>query len=143
MRLSDRVLELWREVEEEGRIDAMDEYFAEDYVRHSEEGDASREEFKQIIDDLHAGFPDLTFEVLDLVEEGDRVAYRWRSTGTHDGPYLDVPATHRRVVASGLTISRFDDDGRTVEDWASWNKVSVLHTLGIIPIGRGSGSLGN
>jgi steroid delta-isomerase-like uncharacterized protein len=140
MNLSERVLDLWREVEEEGRLDAMDEYFAEDYVRHSEDGDASREEFKQIIDDLHTGFPDLTFEVLDLVEQDDRVAYRWRSTGTHDGPYLGVPATHRRVVASGITISRFDAEGRTAEDFASWNKVSVLHTLGIIPIDRGGGS---
>lgn len=134
MGLRERVLQIWREVENEGQLDAMDRHFAADYVRHSEEGSASREEFKQIISDLHVGFPDLEFEVLDVVEEGNKAAYRWRSTGTHDGPYLGVPPTHRRVTATGITISRFDEDGRTAEDWASWNKVSVLHTLGIIPI---------
>jgi predicted ester cyclase len=47
---------------------------------------------------------------------------------------MGVPPTHKRITATGITISRLEG-GRIVEEWASWNKVSVLHTLGIIPIG--------
>jgi predicted ester cyclase len=46
---------------------------------------------------------------------------------------MGVPPTHKRVTAEGLTISRFSD-GRIAEEWASWNKVAVLHRLGIFPI---------
>lgn len=129
------IAEIWRVLDVERRLDQVDRYFDPAYVRHSEEGDYSREEFAAVLAALHAGFPDLTSEVADVVCEGDRVAYRWVSEGTHRGEYMGVPATNRRVRATGITISRFGPDGRLLEDWASWNKVSVLHALGIIPIG--------
>jgi predicted ester cyclase len=47
---------------------------------------------------------------------------------------MGVPPTHRPVTFGGITISRFDDDGRIVEDWASWDRVTVLHRLGIVPL---------
>ncbi|MFC7766345.1 ester cyclase [Leucobacter soli] len=99
------------------------------------QGDQTLEDFKRILNGLHSGFPDLRSEVVDIVEEGDRVAYRWVSTGTHLGDYLGAPPTGRTVTASGITISRFEN-GRIVEDWASWNEVSVLHSIGVLPIDR-------
>jgi steroid delta-isomerase-like uncharacterized protein len=103
------------------------------YVRHSGETTLNREEFTATVDELIAAFPDLTMTIADAVEDGDRVAYRWESVGTHSGPYLGIPATHRRVTARGMTISRFED-GRIVEDWTSWDKASVLSSLGIIQL---------
>jgi hypothetical protein len=44
-----------------------------------------------------------------------------------------VPPTHQRIVATGITFAQVRD-GKLAEEWASWNKVSVLHNLGIIPI---------
>jgi predicted ester cyclase len=69
----------------------------------------------------------------EIVAEGDLVAWRWVGAGTHEHSYMGVPATHKRVGAEGLTISRFRD-GLIAEEWASWNKVTVLHRLGIFPI---------
>ncbi|MFT3865153.1 MAG: ester cyclase [Solirubrobacterales bacterium] len=126
--------EIWRRLDDEHRLTEIERYFADDYVRHSSEGDYDREGFVAVLEALHGGFPDLTSRVVDAVAEGDRLAYRWISEGTHRGEYMGVPATGRTVTATGITISRFDADGRVAEDWASWNKVSVLHTLGIIPI---------
>jgi predicted ester cyclase len=50
---------------------------------------------------------------------------------------MGVPPTYRSITFSGMTISRFDPDGRIAEDWASWNRVSVLHSLGIVPLDTG------
>jgi steroid delta-isomerase-like uncharacterized protein len=128
------LIEAWRLVYPGGDLDAMDRFMADDYVRHSDSGDLSREQFKAVTGQLNEAFPDLEFSIEDTVAEGDRVCYRWLSTGTHMGTYLGVPATHRQIAATGITISRFDSSGRIAEDWASWNAVSVLHSLGIIPI---------
>jgi steroid delta-isomerase-like uncharacterized protein len=133
--LREALVEAWRILDGEKRLEAMPEFFAEDFVRHSSEGDYSREQFAAVVAALHAGFPDLEARIEDTVVDGDKVAYRWVSDGTHLGEYLGVPPTNRRVRATGITISRFGADGRMVEDWASWNKTSVLHTLGIIPLG--------
>lgn len=126
---------MWRALDDEQRLDQMDRYFSDAYIRHSQEGQMSREEFREALAALQAGFPDLRTRISDAVVEGNRVAYRWSAVGTHEGTYLGAPATHKEIEATGITIATFGGDGRIEEDWASWNKVSVLHPLGIIPIG--------
>lgn len=109
------------------------ERFTDDYVRHSGDGDHSREDFLAILLALRQAVPDLTFTIESTIAQGDRVAYRWASEGTHQAPYLGVPATERHIRASGITVSRFVGE-RIAEDWASWNRASLLHSLGIIPL---------
>lgn len=128
------LIEAWNVIDGERRLEAMEEYFAPNYVRHAEDGTYSREEFRDLLASLYEAVPDLRYAILDSVAELDRVAYRWTSEGTHLGTYLGIPATHKRITAGGITISRFGADGRIAEDWASWNRASVLHSLGIIPI---------
>ena len=131
------VREMWVAVSERGPA-AMLDYLAEDYVRHASERDYTREEFVEILTERHEAFPDLRSVTEDVVDGGDRVAYRWSSLGTHRGIYLRIPPTGRPVRAEGITISRCEN-GLIVEDWASWNKNSVLHSLGILPIPSGWG----
>ena len=66
-------------------------------------------------------FEDLSFEVLDQVAEGDRVASRFVLSGSNRG---------RRVRMWGIVISRLRD-GRIVEDWASFDGVELLRQLGL------------
>lgn len=112
---------------------AFDAVFRPDYVRHSGDSSLTREEYRTVIKELYAAFPDLEMAIIDAVEQGDRVAFRWESTGTHTGSYYGVPPTNRRVTARGMTISRFEGDC-IVEDWTSWDKASVLDSLGIIQL---------
>jgi steroid delta-isomerase-like uncharacterized protein len=130
---AEQLATMWR-ILDDGGFDQMDHFFADGYVRHGDEGDQSREEFRQSLAELGRAFPDLASSVSQVLVDGNQVAYRWSATGTHHAPYLRAPPTRRMITASGITISRFDADGRIAEDWASWNKVSVLHSLGIIPI---------
>lgn len=128
------VREAWKALAPAHDLTAIAAYFADDYIRHSSDGgDYTRDDFKGVLEALHTGFPDLEVEVQDVVANGDRVAYRWRSMGTHRGEYYGVPPTQRRIVASGITFGQVSG-GKIAEEWASWNKVSLLHNLGIIPI---------
>jgi predicted ester cyclase len=66
-------------------------------------------------------FDDLTFEVVDQIAEGDRVASRFVLTGANRG---------RRVRLWGITISRVRD-GRIVEDWSTLDSLELLKQLGL------------
>src|SRR5262249_31428682 len=128
-----RLEKIWVAIDR-GRVGVMPLYFAADYVRHSDEGDLSREGFAEGLAALHAGFPDLESAIEAVISGPDRAAWLWSARGTHDGIYMGVPPTNRRVTFSGITISRFDECGLICEDWASWNRVSVLHRMGILPL---------
>jgi steroid delta-isomerase-like uncharacterized protein len=128
------VLEAWNMISGEKRLEAFEDYFADDYVRHGEAGDYSRAQLREIMVDIQQAFPDLIVSIVDVVADADRVAYRWESAGTHAGTYMGVPATNKRIAAEGMNIVRIDG-GRIAEEWGSWSKSSFLHNLGIIEIG--------
>jgi predicted ester cyclase len=67
-------------------------------------------------------FDNLSFDVIDQVAEGDRVASRWILTGTNHG---------RAVRLEGITISRLRD-GRIVEDWNGFDSLELLRALGLV-----------
>lgn len=134
MAFTDLIVAAWSQAN--GRFGSgpgFEALLSSNYVRHSGESTLTRDEFTASVDELLTAFPDLTMTIADAVEQGDRVAYRWESAGTHSAPYLGIPATHKHVIARGMTISRFSD-GRIVEDWTSWDKASVLDSLGIIQL---------
>jgi ketosteroid isomerase-like protein len=51
--------------------------------------------------------PPVNFAILDMIEEGDRVAVRWQLSATHHGEPLNLAM---------IAIYRFED-GRIAEDW--------------------------
>lgn len=120
--------------ESTGSVDSLDPYYASDFVRHGRR-DRTFEEYKVLLADIRIGVPDMNRTVLDVLEDGDRVAVRWESTGTHLGPLFGALATGRSILARGITISRVED-GKIAEEWGSWDELSVLHDIGIMPIDR-------
>jgi len=134
MTLTDLLLRAWADVSgPNGFGPGFDAVFSPDYVRHSGDSTLDRDQYRAVIEELYTAFPDLTMTILDAVEQDDRVAFRWESTGTHTGSYLGVLPTHRPVTARGMTISRFEAN-QVVEDWTTWDKASVLDSLGIIQL---------
>jgi len=127
------VKEAWAAIAARDDPTAIERYFANDYVRHSFGADYTRDELRAILDSLGQAFPDLETTNVDIVAEGDRVAYRWEATGTHTGSYMGAPPTQKRIKAGGINIARVEA-GRIAEEWSSWDKVSFLHALGIIPL---------
>ena len=50
---------------------------------------------KQFIVGLSKAFPDLHFQIEDIVAEGDKVAYRLTVSGTHKGEFQGIPPTNK------------------------------------------------
>lgn len=113
-----------------GDMAAADELLAEDLVEHNplpNQG-AGREGHKQVVSLFRSAFPDLKVSTEDLVEDGDRVALRWKAEGTHRGELMGIAATGKRVTMTGIEILRVAG-GKIVERWAEDNGAMVLHQL--------------
>lgn len=77
---------------------------------------------------MWAGFPDLTIELLDAVSEGDKVAVRFRGTGTQRGEFQGMPATGRSFTAEGISILRYQKD-KVVERHNIFDFLSMMQQL--------------
>jgi steroid delta-isomerase-like uncharacterized protein len=126
------VRRFYEEVWAKGNLDVADELFAADYVRHDlRAGDPTPgpEGQKQIAAAFRAAFPDLTWEIDFLLADGDFVAGRWTSTGTHLKQWAGVEATGRTMRFSGINVFRFED-GKVVELWNHRDDLGLMQQLG-------------
>src|ERR1700736_6109723 len=116
----------------EGRLDRVEEVLEADYVDH-DDGSVGVEAFRHRIAGFRAAFPDLRVTVDQVLEDGEYVASRTTTTGTHDEPLFGIPATGRRVELTGVDIVRVSSNGRAAERWGGLNTYSLLKQLGAIP----------
>jgi steroid delta-isomerase-like uncharacterized protein len=87
---------------------------------------------KQLIMMLRTAFPDFHITVEDMVAEGDRVAVRVRTQGTHQGEFMGISATGKEVTQTGIEILRIAG-GKAVERWGEFDNLGMMQQLGVIP----------
>jgi steroid delta-isomerase-like uncharacterized protein len=118
-----------------GEIDGFGELLAEDFVEHEETPglEPTKEGVKQFFHMYKAAFPDLRMEPQDVLVAGEKVVARTRATGTHQGEFLGLPATGKRVDVQLIDIIRFGDDGLAREHWGVFDALAMLQQLGAIP----------
>jgi predicted ester cyclase len=119
----------------QGNVDLADELYSAEYVTHAlgPQFAPTLEGLKMFIRALREGLPDLVCPMEEVVAEGERVAGRFSLRGTHTGTLLGIPATGQQVNVGVMVIARFDERGKWIEDWASWDQLGMLQQLGVIP----------
>jgi steroid delta-isomerase-like uncharacterized protein len=107
----------------------LKELVADEYTNpRGERGPAA---FGVSLEMLHAGFPDIHYEVEDVVADGDRVAARWRWKGTHKGAFAGYPPSGRAVTNDGMAIFQLRD-GKIVNSWLQTDRLGFLQELGVV-----------
>jgi steroid delta-isomerase-like uncharacterized protein len=127
------ILRAWQAAWGEGDVDDFEKILAPGYVRHTHAHDKDVTALRQEIADSRAAFPDLKTEILVSVEQGDMVALRWRSYGTHTGSFMSVPPTGRKVEVVGASFCRFVD-GLLAEEWVVWDPRELLSAMKIFSV---------
>lgn len=89
------------------------------------------EAYKSQIHMYLKAYPDLQFTIEDLIAEGDRVACCWTISGTHQGEFMGVPATGKRVSWDGVTIHQITngkimDSNVTMDTWGLMQQFGVV-----------------
>lgn len=67
-----------------------------------------------------------------MVVDDENVAFAYTLTGTHQGEFLGVAATGKRIQVRGLQIGRFES-GQIVERWGSTDQLTILQQIGAAP----------
>jgi len=91
-----------------------------------------REHFKQFWRGFRSAFTNIRVEILDTIEQDDRVAARWTMAMTHSGTFLGIAPSNKQVNVNGISIQRFVD-GQIVAGWDNWDQLSLLVQLGALP----------
>jgi steroid delta-isomerase-like uncharacterized protein len=122
------------EVITQGNIDAAAQFVWEDVIEQVPlpgQG-PGLEGLQHILRVMRSGFPDLDFSVKEQVAEGDKVVSRFEWTGTHQGEFLGVRATGRRVSVWGVVIDRLLD-GRIKDTRIIMDTLGLMVQLGVFP----------
>lgn len=79
---------------------------------------------------LRSAFGDLSYEIHDAFGEGDRVAVRLTTRGTHTGEFMGKAPTGKQFQIEAIHIYRIQD-GKVAEHWAKRDDVALASQLGL------------
>jgi steroid delta-isomerase-like uncharacterized protein len=142
-RSSKDVIGRWVEIVNTGSLDALGEVWAPGCVVHAGGGIPAvqgLDALGEVLGLYGAALPDLSVTVEEIVAEGDRIAARFTTRGTHTGEFLGVPGTGKSVVMGGFAIFRIVD-GLIAEEWLLDDLVSFLTQTGAFPPPQASGDV--
>ena len=126
------VRRLYAGVMGKGNMTEADELLSTQYVEHLPAPTPGREGLKQLVMMVRSAFPDIHNTVEDAVAEGDRVAVRIVSRGTHQNAFLGIPPSGKAVEWGEIHIYRVVG-GKIVEHWGEADLFGVLQQIGAIP----------
>ena len=89
--------------------------------------------FKNHIEGCRRAFPDLRITVDDTVAERNEVVLHWTARGTHQGQFLGMQPTQRKITIDGTSIYRLEG-AKIAETHANWNLASMMTQLGVVEV---------
>lgn len=130
---------LYEEVWNKRKLEAMSELVSPSHALHGPNltgASVGPEAYRQQVAVFVAAFPDLRWKVEDTIAERDKVVVVWSFTGTHEGEYMGIAATHKKVFVEGITIHHISN-GKIMDSDAIWDMWGMMQQLGVAPsLGR-------
>ena len=89
------------------------------------------EGIKQFFGMMFAAFPDFHVVIDDQVAEGDKVVTRKTVSGTHQGDFMGIPATGKRMEIPVIDVFRVVN-GKCTDHWSVSDQMSMMQQLGLV-----------
>jgi steroid delta-isomerase-like uncharacterized protein len=124
----------FEEVWNRGNVDLLDELLASDYINHTPstpDPPPGPSGLKPIVRAIRQAFPDLHYEIKDVVATEHAVVMRVIMTGTHRGDLFGLAPTGRRVSVNQINIEHIEN-GRIVEHWRVTDEMNLMRQLGVL-----------
>lgn len=115
-------------------LDAVNHLVAADFMEHVPfpgQG-PGREGLKFVLDSMFTGFPDMNWTVQEQVAEGEKVVTRFTWTGTHQGEFMGIPPTNKKVEVWGVVIDVVKNN-LFAESRIIMDNIGLLQQLGVMP----------
>ncbi|HEY7271991.1 MAG TPA: ester cyclase [Actinoplanes sp.] len=114
-----------------GSLETCTEFITEDFIINIAGMPfqmRGRDAWMQNAQVMRSAFPNVAGHIEDIFSSGDRVAVRLTMTGTHEGEFLDIPATGRTVEYTSIEIYRIAG-GLLAEEWISSDIATMMRQL--------------
>lgn len=108
------------EAYQNGNVDVLDEILHPEYapdnlvdfLEQFNKMDLSKgiEKVKQRMMEVRKGTSDLSFDIVEIIAEGDTVAIFYKFKAKHVGLYLGIPGTGKHFSSTGFHLFKFKDD---------------------------------
>jgi steroid delta-isomerase-like uncharacterized protein len=129
----------FNEVLNQGHLEVVDEIYTSDYTLDAPvRSDGSslargltqgREQLKQRVILFRTGFPDIHFDMDEIVGERDTVVVRYTFRGTHLGLFAGVEPSGRSIAIPGILIAHLID-GKIQEALSAFDSGELMKQLG-------------
>ena len=136
MNLIERNKELMKKFET--MINTADEVLAEElvdsnapfYTPASPEPLYGGKGYLSVVHWMRKGFSDVQWHITDMVADEDKVAVKWNLTATHDGDFMGVKPTNKKISVCVMNFYYFNNDGKVTNDIAADGMMGILRGIG-------------
>ena len=116
-----------------GDLEGLCQYWSSDMRHYTRASAHDYDAVKGIVGSFMNAFPDLQFQIDDIVAEGDRVVTRMTARATNTGSYMGLPPTGKQINCTVMGIARVNPDGKIVEHWGVTDELTMMSQIGVLP----------
>jgi steroid delta-isomerase-like uncharacterized protein len=126
---------LYEEVWNERKLEVVDQLISPSHALQDTVLSGSQvgpELYKRRVVEFTTGFPDICFTIEDTIAEKEKIVVSWIFSGTHQGEFMEIPATGRKISVEGITIHHIRN-GKILDSCARWDTLGLMRQLGAFP----------
>jgi predicted ester cyclase/DNA-binding transcriptional ArsR family regulator len=119
------------EVQTMGNFEVFEELFADDFIDHTPQPGTTPDKagVRKLYTYLRSAFPDFHAEIHWQLADGDRVTTYKTYYGTHEGLFLGIAPTHRKIHFETVDVMRVKN-GKITDHWGVGNLLSLMQQIG-------------
>ena len=124
---------LFKDVLTDDNIDMIDELYAEDYefdapalAANAGPTQSGREAFKARVKAFRGAFPDISYNIDNIVSDCEIICTKFHMTGTHQGPFAGFAPTGRFATITCVHFTKLNDEGKIKKTWAGFTNIAEV-----------------
>lgn len=114
--------------------EAVLNFYHNNFIRKDMSNDYiySKEKLQKIIENYIYAFPDVFFDIDDLMEKDGQIVVCWTADGHHRGKIMNIPATGKHITFKGVSVLSIENQ-KIKNVWYLWDEASMLRQMGLLP----------
>jgi steroid delta-isomerase-like uncharacterized protein len=118
----------------QGRLSLLDTLLDKHYINHTPSTPnppPGPDGLKPIVAAIRRAFPDLHYDIQDLVVNDSMAVARVIMTGTQLDSLFDLPATGKKISVNQINMEKIRN-GKIIEHWRVTDELSLMKQLGFV-----------
>ena len=112
-------------------LSKVDNFITEDYIQHNPLVKQGAKGFKSFFQDWFTAVPDFKYKLKNIIAKDDFVWVYGSYSGTQQGDWLGIPATHKPYSFDAVDIFRVENE-KLAEHWDVLDIYSLFKQLGAL-----------